>query len=360
MSKLTKFKVRRSQFPLDFRIDNTTRDTNIKTLTAMPGTVFEEGTEETAETYNGLQLGLVHSVTPVKSVANSIDYYTCDIEGITEFGMHNELKLQMKITTTNEYDRPKIKLAGNDYQIMRFDGVQLTQVLAGQLKTDNIYNLSFNGTLFILSSGMIAEKEVKALLDTTDFKATETIKGISQIATQPEVDAGLEDTKIVTSKKLKARLDSMLASITSTYVKLTQLATETAAGISQIATQIEVDSGTDDTKIVTSKKLLSRLSKDTWKQVFVGEYTVNGGVVCNLPPVWSEILVYYSVYAGSDWRQHQTGMLITVSERGNGINLSHYGGDGYEIRLTVNSSNQLILVDRQGDAVVRKVLYKEH
>ena len=151
MSKLTKFKVRRSQFPLDFRIDNTTRDTNIKKLTAMPGTVFEEGTEETAETYNGLQLGLVHSVTPVKSVANSIDYYTCDIEGITEFGMHNELKLQMKITTTNEYDQPKIKLAGNDYQIMRFDGVQLTQVLAGQLKTDNIYNLSFNGTLFILS-----------------------------------------------------------------------------------------------------------------------------------------------------------------------------------------------------------------
>ena len=151
MSKLTKFKVRRSQFPLDFRIDNTTRDTNIKTLVAMPGTVFEEGTEETAETYNGLQLGLVHSVIPVKSVANSIDYYTCDIEGIADFGMHNELKLQMKITATNEYDQPKIKMAGNDYQIMRFDGAQLTQVLARQLKTDNIYNLSFNGTLFILS-----------------------------------------------------------------------------------------------------------------------------------------------------------------------------------------------------------------
>ena len=202
MSKLTKFKVRRSQFPLDFRIDNTTRDTNIKTLTAMPGTVFEEGTEETAETYNGLQLGLVHSVTPVKSVANSIDYYTCDIEGIADFGMHNELKLQVKITATNEYNYPKIKMAGNDYQIMRFDGVQLTQVLTGQLKTDNIYNLSFNGTLFILSSGMIAEKEVKALLDTTDFQATETINGVSKLATQPEVDNGLEDTKIVTAKTL--------------------------------------------------------------------------------------------------------------------------------------------------------------
>ena len=220
MSKLTKFKVRRSQFPLDFRIDDTTRDTKIKRLTAMPGTVFEEGTEETAEIYNGLQLGLVHSVIPVKSVANSIDYYTCDIDGLADFGMHNELKLQMKITATNEYDQPKIKMAGNNYQIMRFDGVQLTQVLARQLKTDNIYNLSFNGTLFILSSGMIAEKEVKALLDTTGFQATETNSGISKIATQTEVNAGVEDTKIVTSKKLKEWANGTARNLTQNgYIK---------------------------------------------------------------------------------------------------------------------------------------------
>ena len=164
---------------------------------------------------NGLQLGLVHSVIPVHSVirVKSVedfsmyyytDYYTCDIEGIADFGMHNELKLQVKITATNAYDYPKIKMAGNEYQIMRFDGGQLTQVLTGQLKADNIYNLSFNGTLFVLSSGMIAEEEVKALLDTTDFQATETTNGVSKIATQSEVNAGLEDTKIVTSKKLKA------------------------------------------------------------------------------------------------------------------------------------------------------------
>ena len=152
---------------------------------------------------NGLQLGLVHSVIPVHSEISDVDYYACDIEGIADFGMHNGLKLQVKITATNEYDYPKIKMAGNDYQIMRFDGVQLTQVLTGQLKADNIYNLSFNGTLFVLSSGMIAEKEVKALLDTTDFQATETTNGVSKIATQSEVNAGLEDTKIVTSKKLK-------------------------------------------------------------------------------------------------------------------------------------------------------------
>jgi len=102
-------------------------------------------------------------------------------------------------------------------------------------------------------------------------------------------------------------------------------------------------------------------AKDTWKQVFAGEYTVNGEVVCNLPPEWSEIIIYYSVYFGSDWRQHQTSMILTRSEAGNGVNLSHYiGNGGYEIRLIVNSSNQLILVDRHGDGVVRKVLYINH
>ena len=325
MSKLTKFKVRRSQFPLDFRIDNTTRDTNIKTLVAMPGTVFEEGTEETAETYNGLQLGLVHSVIPVKSVANSIDYYTCDIEGIADFGMHNELKLQMKITSTNEYDQPKIKMNGNNYQIMRFDGVQLTQVLAGQLKTDNIYNLSFNGTLFILSSGMIAEKEVKALLDTTDFQATETVAGIVKIATQSEINAGVDDTKIITSKKLASMLNS-------TYIKNTDLADVTI--------------------------------RNQWKVIFDGGFGVQGGVVATLPGDWSDCLVYYGVYSATENRIDNSSMLITSSEKG-GRNMVHYSGTdrpNHEIKINVNNINQVVLVDRGngGDAVINKVLYKNN
>ena len=350
MSKLTKFKVRRSQFPLDFRIDNTTRDTNIKTLVAMPGTVFEEGTEETAETYNGLQLGLVHSVTPVKSVANSIDYYTCDIEGIADFGMHNELKLQIKITATNEYDQPKIKMAGNNYQIMRFDGVQLTQVLTGQLKTDNIYNLSFNGTLFILSSGIIAEKEVKALLGTTDFQSTETIKGISQIATQPEVDAGVEDTKIVTSKKLKARLDSMLASITTNFVKLTQLATESLAGIIKISTTAQVTAGTDNTTAVSPAKL---------KEIFVNGSTKTQNGYQKLP---SGVIMQWGMVADNISNvifpvAFPTSCASLQITRGGGIVAGSTGSSGIGASVILSMSNSGFTVDSVAQSTDKSLVY---
>ena len=85
--------------------------------------------------------------------------------------------------------------------------------------------------------------------------ATETTNGISKLATQNEVDNGIEDTKIVTSKKLKARLDSLLAGITSTYVKLTQLSTESLAGIIKISTTAQVSAGTDNTTAVSPYKL---------------------------------------------------------------------------------------------------------
>ena len=97
--------------------------------------------------------------------------------------------------------------------------------------------------------------------------ATETTNGTSKIATQIEVHQGLEDTKIVTSKKLKARLDSLLAVITSTYVKSTQLTTESLAGIIKISTTAQVSAGTDNTTAVTPYTL---------REVFANSKVRNG------------------------------------------------------------------------------------
>lgn len=71
-------------------------------------------------------------------------------------------------------------------------------------------------------------------------KATETQQGQAEIATQAEVDGGTDDERIVTPLKLATAIPA---------------ATETLAGKAEIATQAEVTTGTDDTRIVTPLKL---------------------------------------------------------------------------------------------------------
>lgn len=63
--------------------------------------------------------------------------------------------------------------------------------------------------------------------------ATESKKGVAELATQGEVDAGLDDERIVTSRKLKVRLDALLALINATIAAasdaaMTAIATLTA------------------------------------------------------------------------------------------------------------------------------------
>ncbi|SFU01498.1 phage tail protein [Halomonas saccharevitans] len=74
--------------------------------------------------------------------------------------------------------------------------------------------------------------------------ATDTERGMVIKATQTEVDAGMDDGKFITAKKLKAWATS--------WVKQ---ATETVAGMLKVATQAQVDAGTDDKMAVTPKKL---------------------------------------------------------------------------------------------------------
>lgn len=81
--------------------------------------------------------------------------------------------------------------------------------------------------------------------------ATESVKGVAEIATQAEVDAGLDDQRIVTPLKLATVLAQAFGAIVS--------ATEELEGVAEIATQAEVDAGLDDDRFVTPLKLATRL-----------------------------------------------------------------------------------------------------
>lgn len=82
--------------------------------------------------------------------------------------------------------------------------------------------------------------------------ATETVKGVAEIATQAEVDDGADDERFVTPLKLATRLAEAFGAIVD--------ATETVKGVAELATQAEVNAGADDQRIVTPLKLATRLA----------------------------------------------------------------------------------------------------
>lgn len=79
--------------------------------------------------------------------------------------------------------------------------------------------------------------------------ATETRTGIAEIATQAIAEAGTDDARMMSAKKVLQLIRSVVAQ-----------ATETLRGTLRIGTQEEVDTGTDDSVVVTPKKLLFGIS----------------------------------------------------------------------------------------------------
>lgn len=104
-----------------------------------------------------------------------------------------------------------------------------------------------------------------------DRKATESLSGIAEIATQSEFDTGTDDTRIVTPLKIKTRLNNTARTSVIAASGLVETGTlwdhytlnileanETQRGTARLATQLEVNTGTDDKTIVTPLKLMSK------------------------------------------------------------------------------------------------------
>lgn len=81
-------------------------------------------------------------------------------------------------------------------------------------------------------------------------QATEAMLGTAELATQEEVNSGSDHTRMVTPKTLKSRLASFVRN-----------ASETGTGFIELANQSEVDSGSDHSRAVTPKTLKNWLEK---------------------------------------------------------------------------------------------------
>lgn len=109
--------------------------------------------------------------------------------------------------------------------------------------------------------------------------ATETVKGIAEIASQSEANGTTDDNRFITAKKLNERTATTtrrgvveLATNTETQTGTgssravtpasleSKTATETRKGIAEVATQAEANAGTDDTRMITPKKLVQAIN----------------------------------------------------------------------------------------------------
>ena len=151
MAKLTKFKAQQVEFGTHYKIEETNRgDTKIKSITPAFGNTREPGTPETEEIYNGLQLGNVHTLQANKTTNLNIDYYVCNLEGLTEFGVNNDLKLRINVDTKNTNTTTKLRLNNIDYTLLKEYNGTLKQIEAGDFKPNKSYELAYNGNQFII------------------------------------------------------------------------------------------------------------------------------------------------------------------------------------------------------------------
>ena len=151
MAKLTKFKAQQVEFGTHYKIEETNRgDTKIKSITPAFGNVRELGTPETEEIYNGLQLGNVHTLQAIKSTNLNIDYYICNLDGLNEFGVNNDLKLRINVDSKNTNSTTKLRLNNNDYTLLKEYNGNLKQIEAGDFKPSKTYELTYNGSQFVV------------------------------------------------------------------------------------------------------------------------------------------------------------------------------------------------------------------
>lgn len=129
-------------------------------------------------------------------------------------------------------------------------------------------------------------------LEVNRDQATESILGLVTLATQSEVNTGTNSTDAVTPATLAGRT-----------------ATETRAGIAELATQAETDAGTDDTTIVTPLKLKTLLDNRT------GGYAANIGDGTNTSFALTHGLatrdVIVSIYDNSTYEEVITEVVLT-------------------------------------------------
>lgn len=128
-------------------------------------------------------------------ITSGINTYTVTITDFVGYVTGEKIHIKMGSTNTSASTINVNGLGGKN--LYRSDG---TALVSADLQAGTVYDFLYDGTNYLLIGSQ---------------RATESSVGLSQIATQAEVDAGTDDFKYVTSKKLDAHSKNIFYGITA-------------------------------------------------------------------------------------------------------------------------------------------------
>ena len=122
-----------------------------------PVGIQQEGTNINAEFLNNLQKNGVYGILETThTIVNNEDKYTVtNFDGIDDIGVFEELKVKVKINEINIGDNPKLILNNIEYPMTYSTETSFSNIKMGQLESNKIYDLTFNGGVFIVESSSL-------------------------------------------------------------------------------------------------------------------------------------------------------------------------------------------------------------
>lgn len=109
------------------------------TILFTPDTVIKDGTPVGAEILNEMQKNGVYSLNGTRIISGQKEIYTCNIEGIVDFGLF-DIVLIMTPNATNTMQNVVIDLSGTEFQIISYVG----SIAIGELSLNVPYIFKLN------------------------------------------------------------------------------------------------------------------------------------------------------------------------------------------------------------------------
>ena len=160
-----------------------------------PDTVLKEGTPVGAEILNEMQKNGVYSLVGTRNISGQKEIYTCNIEGIVDFGLF-DIILIMIPNITNTTQNIFIDLSGTEFQILGNN-----QISIGDLKANVPY--IFKITISTKKAFLIGNDKLDkgTYLGKADDLDTDIKKCVSGDNTTGSIDISISDPSILASTK---------------------------------------------------------------------------------------------------------------------------------------------------------------